>query len=62
MGSRPWVKAPVDILMFGSQLAMSWAGQADLMPADEQQRTSFLAARRTAIVTAVQCLFPASAA
>ncbi|MEV6202494.1 TetR family transcriptional regulator [Streptomyces sp. NPDC051771] len=53
---------PVDILMFVNQLAMSWAGQADLMPGGEKERASFLAARRAAIVTAVQRLFPAAAA
>ncbi|MEV6104188.1 TetR family transcriptional regulator [Streptomyces sp. NPDC051940] len=53
---------PVDILMFVNQLAMSWAGQTDLLPTDEKRRTSFLTARREAIVTAVQRLFPASTA
>ncbi|WP_151774301.1 TetR family transcriptional regulator [Streptomyces abyssomicinicus] len=53
---------PADILMFVNQLAMSWAGQADLLPSGEKQRAAFLAARREAIVTAVQRLFPASAA
>jgi AcrR family transcriptional regulator len=52
---------PADILTFVNQLAMSWAGQFDLMPADEEDRASFLAARRAAIVTAVQRLFPAAA-
>nr|WP_275408654.1 hypothetical protein [Streptomyces sp. SID9124] len=51
---------PVDILMFVNQLAMSWAGRGDLLPAGEQERAAFLAARRTAIVAAVQRLFPAS--
>ncbi|MFE6962919.1 TetR family transcriptional regulator [Streptomyces sp. NPDC057696] len=50
---------PADILMFVNQLAMSWAGQADLMPADEQERARFLSERRAAIVAAVQRLFPA---
>ncbi|MFD8686530.1 TetR family transcriptional regulator [Streptomyces sp. NPDC059651] len=49
---------PADVLMFVNQLAMAWVGQADLTPADEPARTAFLAARRTAIVTAVQRLFP----
>ncbi|MER8039812.1 TetR family transcriptional regulator [Streptomyces hydrogenans] len=52
---------PVDILMFVNQLAMSWAGQADLLPPGQKERTAFLTARRAAIVTAVQRLFPASA-
>ncbi|MGW3735218.1 hypothetical protein [Streptomyces sp. NPDC005148] len=51
---------PVDILMFVNQLAMSWAGQADLMPADEEERATFMTARRAFIVSAVQRLFPAS--
>ncbi|MEQ4721761.1 TetR family transcriptional regulator [Nonomuraea sp. B19D2] len=51
---------PADILTFVSQLALSWASQTDLMPADEKDRASFLAARRAAIVTAVQRLFPAA--
>ncbi|MER7539051.1 hypothetical protein ABTX77_30335 [Streptomyces sp. NPDC097704] len=53
---------PVDILMFVNQLAMSWAGQTDLVPTDETQRAPFLSARRAAIVAAVQRLFPASTA
>ncbi|MEV6164184.1 TetR family transcriptional regulator [Streptomyces sp. NPDC052052] len=52
---------PIDVLMFVNQLAMSWAGQTDLLPADGAQRAAFLAARREAIVTAVQRLFPADA-
>ncbi|MGY0488237.1 TetR family transcriptional regulator [Streptomyces sp. WG-D5] len=49
---------PEDILVFVSQLALSWAGQRDLIPAGEG-REAFLAARRVAIVAAVQRLFPA---
>lgn len=51
---------PVDILMFVNQLAMSWAGQDDLLPRGEKLRTPFLLARRAAIVAAVQRLFPAA--
>ncbi|MPY30773.1 TetR/AcrR family transcriptional regulator [Streptomyces adustus] len=51
---------PADILVFVNQLAMSWAGQTDLMPADETERVRFLSARRAAIVAAVQRLFPAA--
>ena len=51
---------PEDILMFVSQLATSWAGQSDLAPVGEES-DAFLAARRTAIVAAVQRLFPATA-
>lgn len=51
---------PRDILTFVSQIATSWVGQNDL-PRDDEQREAFLAARRTAIVTAVQRLFPTAA-
>ncbi|MFD0259996.1 TetR family transcriptional regulator [Kitasatospora indigofera] len=53
---------PADILVFVSQLAMSWVGQTDLLPAGEEERTAFLAARRAAVVAAVQRLFPAATA
>jgi hypothetical protein len=52
--------APEDILVFVSQLATSWAGQTHLAPIGEE-RDAFLAARRAAIVAAVQRLFPATA-
>ncbi|TFV30097.1 TetR/AcrR family transcriptional regulator [Streptomyces sp. T1317-0309] len=51
--------APEDILVFVSQLALSWAGQTGLTPVGEE-RDAFLAARRAAIVDAVQRLFPAT--
>lgn len=51
---------PEDILVFVSQLATSWAGQTELVPIGEE-RDAFLAARRAAIVAAVQRLFPATA-
>jgi AcrR family transcriptional regulator len=50
---------PEDILVFVSQLATSWAGQTHLAPIGEE-RDAFLAARRAAIVAAVQRLFPAT--
>ncbi|MFF4835300.1 TetR family transcriptional regulator [Streptomyces sp. NPDC001315] len=50
---------PEDILVFVSQLALSWVSQASLAPADEE-RDAFLASRRAAIVAAVQRLFPAA--
>ncbi|MFI1522939.1 TetR family transcriptional regulator [Kitasatospora cineracea] len=53
---------PLDVLVLLNQLATSWAGQSELLPADEEQRTAFLAARRATVVTAVQRLFPASPA
>lgn len=46
--------------MFVSQLALSWAGQTDLALLGEE-RDTFLATRRAAIVAAVQRLFPATA-
>ncbi|MFD4787753.1 TetR family transcriptional regulator [Streptomyces sp. NPDC058459] len=52
---------PADILLFVSQLAMSWVGQSELLPTGEDERTAFLAARRAAVVQAVQRLFPATA-
>lgn len=48
---------PRDILVFVSQLATSWAEQADLIPAG-QAREVFLASRRHAIEAAVRRLFP----
>jgi AcrR family transcriptional regulator len=52
---------PLDVLVFVNQIAMSWAAQFDLAPAAGQERDSFMAARRAAIVAAVQRLFPATA-
>lgn len=51
---------PMDILVFVNRLAMSWASQHDLLPADSDDRDTFMAARRSAIVAAVQRLFPAA--
>ena len=51
---------PADILVFVSQIAMSWAAQPGLTPAGGQH-DAFLAERRAAIVAAVQRLFPAAA-
>ncbi|MFW0786695.1 TetR family transcriptional regulator [Gordonia sp. CPCC 206044] len=48
---------PADVLVFVSQLATSWAGQVDLVPAGPE-RSAFLVSRRRAIETAVQQLFP----
>jgi AcrR family transcriptional regulator len=52
---------PLDILVFVNQIAMSWAVQPGLAPADGEGRDSFMAARRAAIVAAVQRLFPSAA-
>jgi AcrR family transcriptional regulator len=52
---------PADILVFVSQLATSWAIQADLAPVGEE-RDAYMAGRRAAIVTAVQRLFPSAVA
>lgn len=50
---------PEDILVFVSQLATSWASQTHLAPVGEE-RDAFMAARRAAVVAAVQRLFPAT--
>ena len=47
---------PEDILTFVTQLAVAWADQTP--PADERTNAALLAHRRTAIVNAVQRLFP----
>ncbi|MGJ3508276.1 TetR family transcriptional regulator [Enemella sp. A6] len=52
---------PWDVLVFVSQLATAWAGQAGTFTA-KKQRDAFLAARRAAIETAVQRLFPRTSA
>ncbi|MBU2664857.1 TetR family transcriptional regulator [Actinoplanes bogorensis] len=44
---------PIDILIFVNQIAMSWVAQPPHVPSDSQ-------ARRAAIVTAVERLFPAA--
>jgi AcrR family transcriptional regulator len=51
---------PMDILVFVNQIATSWASQPDLVPAGGDE-VAFMAARRAAIVAAVQRLFPAQA-
>jgi AcrR family transcriptional regulator len=56
---RAW--DPRDILVFVNQIAMSWVALPDLAPTDDEDRDAFMAARRTAIVAAVQRLFPAAA-
>jgi AcrR family transcriptional regulator len=52
---------PVDILVFVHQIATAWVAQPDLLPPREEDRATFLAARRAAIITAVGRLFPATA-
>jgi len=52
---RAW--EPLDILVFVNQIAMSWAGQPDLVAEGE----AFMAARRAAVVAAVARLFPPAA-
>ncbi|MGW3916752.1 TetR family transcriptional regulator [Streptomyces sp. NPDC005070] len=59
-GQLPEHWDPADILMFVSQLAMSWVSHPELTPPHMPDRDAFLGARREAIVTAVQCLFPAA--
>lgn len=51
---------PLDILVFVNQLATAWADQPGLPPAGSKERDTFLAARRAAIVAAVDKLFPAA--
>ncbi|MFI6407250.1 hypothetical protein [Streptomyces sp. NPDC050548] len=53
---------PVDILVFVNQIAMAWSGRLDLVDAAaDQARDPSPAARRAAVVTAVQRLFPVGA-
>ncbi|MBK3556776.1 TetR family transcriptional regulator [Streptomyces sp. MBT56] len=51
---------PVDILVLVHQIATAWAAQPDLLPPSGDDRAPFLVARRTAIVAAVERLFPAT--
>ncbi|WP_199035629.1 TetR family transcriptional regulator [Glycomyces salinus] len=51
---------PIDILVLLTQIAASWASYLDLAPTDPAEREQFLRDRRTAIVTAVERLFPAA--
>ncbi|MDH6628600.1 hypothetical protein M2271_006433 [Streptomyces sp. LBL] len=51
---------PVDILVFVHQIATAWAAQPDLLPPSGEDRATFLTARRAAIITAVERLFPAT--
>ncbi|NUS28027.1 MAG: TetR/AcrR family transcriptional regulator [Streptomyces sp.] len=52
---------PIDILVFLNQIASAWAGQLDLVDAvADQVRDRSLAARRAAVVRAVERLFPAT--
>ncbi|MFB7948863.1 TetR family transcriptional regulator [Kitasatospora phosalacinea] len=51
---------PLDVLVLLNQLATAWAGQPEFLPTDEEPRAAFLAARRAAVVRAVQRLFPAT--
>ncbi|MFB6778330.1 hypothetical protein ACFCX0_13070 [Streptomyces sp. NPDC056352] len=52
---------PLDVLVLVNQIATSWANQpglaAGVLP---QEQAEYLAARRAAVVTAVQRLFPAA--
>ncbi|MFE7332938.1 TetR family transcriptional regulator [Streptomyces sp. NPDC057565] len=52
---------PLDILVFVNQIATSWADQAALADTSSPEQAQHLAARRAAIVTAVERLFPAAA-
>ncbi|MFC0430997.1 TetR family transcriptional regulator [Kutzneria buriramensis] len=49
---------PMDILVIVSQIAMTWANLPDIPIPAGMDRDTFLAARRAAIITAVERLFP----
>jgi len=50
---------PVDVLALVNQIATTWAAQTEIgAAAAEQAADPSLAARRAAVVTAVECLFP----
>ncbi|WP_405814445.1 hypothetical protein OG241_07530 [Streptomyces sp. NBC_01390] len=49
---------PVDILVLVDQIATALAAQPDLLPPHSDGRTTFLTAGRTAVVAAVERLFP----
>lgn len=52
---------PLDILVLVNRIATSWAAQPEMTPPDDEPgREAFLSDRRSAIVTAVQRLFPAA--
>ncbi|WTW92467.1 TetR family transcriptional regulator [Streptomycetaceae bacterium NBC_01309] len=52
---------PLDVLVLLNQIAASWADKPDLCAAvPAPQRADYLAARRAAVVTAVQRLFPSA--
>ncbi|MFF4733953.1 hypothetical protein ACFY3M_54205 [Streptomyces mirabilis] len=51
---------PVEILALVHEIATAWAAQPDPLPPSGEDRATFLAARRTAIVAAVERLFPAT--
>ncbi|MQM24660.1 TetR family transcriptional regulator [Glycomyces albidus] len=51
---------PIDILVLLNQIAAAWAGRPDLVPGDPAERERFLHERRTAVVKAVERLFPAA--
>ncbi|MFF8772196.1 TetR family transcriptional regulator [Kitasatospora sp. NPDC015120] len=50
---------PLDVLVFVNQIATSWADQPGLTATTSPEQAQHLAARRAAIVNAVQRLFPA---
>lgn len=51
---------PLDVIVFVNQLASSWVDQAVPVASGTADGDTFLAARRAAIVAAVERLFPAS--
>ncbi|MFJ5235012.1 TetR family transcriptional regulator [Kitasatospora sp. NPDC088391] len=53
---------PQDVLVFVDRLATAWADRPDRLPTAPGERAAFLAARRAAVVAAVERLFPAARA
>ncbi|MCG7207366.1 TetR family transcriptional regulator [Streptomyces arenae] len=52
---------PLDVLVLVNQIATSWANQPGLAAGiPPQERAAYLASRRTAVVAAVQRLFPSA--
>jgi AcrR family transcriptional regulator len=51
---------PIDVLVLVNQIATSWASRSDLAAVPAHEQAPYLAARRAAIVAAVQRLFPAA--
>jgi AcrR family transcriptional regulator len=55
---RAW--DPLDVIVLVNRIATSWAAEPDLAPTSRGERGIFMAARRAAVVAAVERLFPAA--